>query len=92
MIDEQRILDSKISYIRKNGPELSNNEKISQLIEKIANEKTYWSKCIHQGHFTGQVNLCERIESSKVKLNDYFGDKRASIQELTRFICKSDSL
>ena len=38
------------------------------------------------------MNFCERIESTKVKLNDYFGDKRASIQELTRFICKSDSL
>jgi hypothetical protein len=43
-------------------------------------------------HFTGQVNFCERTESIKVKVNDYFGERRMSVDEITRFISKSDGL
>ena len=93
LLDEQKEFDSKMSYLRANQQDLANGgEKLFQLIEKICNEKGFWSRCVHQGHFTGQVNFCERTESIKVRINDYFGEKRMTVDEITRFISKSDGL
>ena len=77
MIDDVKEFDSKITYLKNNQGMLSNNgEKLNQLMEKIVNERNYWGRCAHLGHFTSQINFVERIESIKVKLNDFFGEKR----------------
>ena len=61
-------------------------------MDKIANERNYWGRCVHLGHFTAQINFVERIESIKVKLNDYFSEKNRSVDEIARLISKSDGL
>lgn len=93
LIDELKEFDSRVNYIKANQEAIANNcEKLNQLIEKILNERNYWSRPVHLGYFTAQLNFAERNESIKVKLNEFFVEKRHSVDEIARFLCKSDGL
>jgi len=58
------------------------------------NERIFWSRCLHIGYFTGQFNFCERIESIKTKLNDFFGPNARGMpqDDIIRFLTRPDCL
>jgi hypothetical protein len=53
MIDELKEFESRINNIKANQEAIANNcDKLNQLMEKIMNERNYWSRTVHLGYFT----------------------------------------
>ena len=57
------------------------------------NERHYYSKPAHYQVYTGGFAFCERVEATKLKLNNLIGpDRSCTVEDAARALLRSDAL
>ena len=89
----QRMFESKASYMSNNRETVANNnEKLMQLIEKCSGEKLLWARCYHLQYFTAGIDVCARNEFIKAHLYKLLMNRNTRIDEIVRTMVRSDTL